>query len=210
MSGTQLFLANKLCECIYLMLYQVGRAATCSEGFVKCFLRVPRLLGCTAADMLKHGKRSENMLRNLRNKWPPHLVVSLRAFSKYYSYYPFQSMVWYALIHCRIRKKSKMKLRGGKFKSLKKPPATSVQNSIGNMQLWAHNNGYCDKAQKSTHDATAMLDSIENYWRGSNVVETTTITYTVWWIQLYFRNWSIWAKGYSRMSQFWNTAHPVL
>ena len=29
-----------------------GGAATCSEGFVKCFLRVPRLLGCTAAAML--------------------------------------------------------------------------------------------------------------------------------------------------------------
>ena len=25
---------------------------TCSEGFVQCFLRVPRLLGCTAAAML--------------------------------------------------------------------------------------------------------------------------------------------------------------
>ena len=32
-------------------MYQVG-AAACSEGFVKCFLRVPRLLGCTAAAML--------------------------------------------------------------------------------------------------------------------------------------------------------------
>ena len=30
----------------------LGGAATCSEGFVKCFLRVPRLLGCTAAAML--------------------------------------------------------------------------------------------------------------------------------------------------------------
>ena len=29
-----------------------GGAATCSEGFVKCFPRVPRLLGCTAAAML--------------------------------------------------------------------------------------------------------------------------------------------------------------
>merc|ERR1719264_913154 len=29
-----------------------GGAATCCEGFVKCFLRVPRLLGCTAAAML--------------------------------------------------------------------------------------------------------------------------------------------------------------
>ena len=30
----------------------LGGAATCSEGFVKFFLRVPRLLGCTAAAML--------------------------------------------------------------------------------------------------------------------------------------------------------------
>ena len=30
----------------------LGGAATCSEGFVKCFPRVPRLLGCTAAAML--------------------------------------------------------------------------------------------------------------------------------------------------------------
>ena len=30
----------------------VGGAATCTEGFVNCFLRVPRLLGCTAAAML--------------------------------------------------------------------------------------------------------------------------------------------------------------
>ena len=40
---------------------------TCSEGFVQCFLRVPRLLGCTAAAMLprpcKQGKLSENILQ---------------------------------------------------------------------------------------------------------------------------------------------------
>ena len=30
----------------------LGGVATCSEGFVKCFLRVPRLLGCTAAAVL--------------------------------------------------------------------------------------------------------------------------------------------------------------
>ena len=29
-----------------------GGAATCSEVFIKCFLRAPRLLGCTAAAML--------------------------------------------------------------------------------------------------------------------------------------------------------------
>ena len=30
----------------------LGWAATCSKGFVKCFPRVPRLLGCTASAML--------------------------------------------------------------------------------------------------------------------------------------------------------------
>ena len=30
----------------------LGGAATCPEGFVNCFLRVPRLLGYTAAAML--------------------------------------------------------------------------------------------------------------------------------------------------------------
>ena len=50
-------------------------AATCSEGFVNCFLRVG-LLGCNAAAMLpKQGELSENILvQNLRNKWPPHPV----------------------------------------------------------------------------------------------------------------------------------------
>ena len=36
----------------YLCREIPGGAATCSEGFVKCFMRVPRLLGCTAAAML--------------------------------------------------------------------------------------------------------------------------------------------------------------
>ena len=34
-----------------------GGAATCSEDFVKCFLRVPRLLGCTAAAMLPKARK---------------------------------------------------------------------------------------------------------------------------------------------------------
>ena len=54
-----------------------GGAATCSEGFVYFFLRVPQ--GCLAVLQLpcypsKQGELLENMLQNLRNKWPPHPV----------------------------------------------------------------------------------------------------------------------------------------
>ena len=45
------------------MFIILGGAATCSEGFVICFL----LLCSTAA--------AKNILQNLWNKWPPHLVT---------------------------------------------------------------------------------------------------------------------------------------
>ena len=49
----------------------MGGAATCSEGLVIWFLKVPHpCLGSMAAREL-----SENSLQNLRNKWPPHPVV---------------------------------------------------------------------------------------------------------------------------------------
>ena len=56
-------------------------AATCSEGFVKCCLRVPHYDYCFLS---QHGscsiagrpvKLSENILQNLRNKLPPKTVV---------------------------------------------------------------------------------------------------------------------------------------
>ena len=45
--------------------------------FCKGFPRVPRLLGCTAAAMLPKQTRelSENILQNLRKKWPHHQVL---------------------------------------------------------------------------------------------------------------------------------------
>ena len=62
----------------------LGGAATCSEGFVICFLKVP--LACLFS-MAATGQPntqytiqpiawelSENISQNLRNKWPPHLV----------------------------------------------------------------------------------------------------------------------------------------
>ena len=54
----------------------LGGAATCSEGFVKCFLRVPRVLGCTAAAMLPKQTREtfRKHITKLRNKWPSHPV----------------------------------------------------------------------------------------------------------------------------------------
>ena len=59
---------------------QIG-AATCSEGFVKCCLRVPHY---DYYFLSQHGscsiagrpvKLSENILQNLRNKLPPKTVV---------------------------------------------------------------------------------------------------------------------------------------
>ena len=57
-----------------------GGAATCSEGFVKCFLRVPRLLCCTAAAMLPKQARvlMENMKQNLSDKLPPQTVLNIK------------------------------------------------------------------------------------------------------------------------------------
>ena len=45
----------------------LGGAATCSEGFVKCFQRVPTLLGCTAATMLPK-QASKGNLKKTYNK----------------------------------------------------------------------------------------------------------------------------------------------
>ena len=61
-----------------------GGAATCSEGFVYFFLRVPQ--GCLAVLQLpcypsKQGELLENMLQNLRNKWPPHPVPIFELFN---------------------------------------------------------------------------------------------------------------------------------
>ena len=53
----------------------LGGAATCSEGFATCFLKVPvACLGSIAA-AVQPGELSENILQNLRNKWPSHLVL---------------------------------------------------------------------------------------------------------------------------------------
>ena len=57
----------------------LGGEATCSEGFVNSFLRVPQAVGLyTEAAMLPKqaggGGLLENILQNLRNKWPPHPV----------------------------------------------------------------------------------------------------------------------------------------
>ena len=58
--------------------FVLGGAATCSKGFVNCFLRVPQAVGqyCTALPCCpsKQGEFLENILQNLRNKWPPHPV----------------------------------------------------------------------------------------------------------------------------------------
>ena len=53
-SGTQILLTLRwdLCRRARQVETLPGKAATCSEGIVKCFLRVPRLLGCTAAAIL--------------------------------------------------------------------------------------------------------------------------------------------------------------
>ena len=55
-----------------------GGAATCSERFCKMFSESSP--GCWPVLQLpccpsKQGKLSENILQNLRNKWPPHLVL---------------------------------------------------------------------------------------------------------------------------------------
>ena len=49
----------------------LGGAATCSEGFLICFLKVPfDCLGSMAAAVMP-GELSE---KNLRNKWLPHPI----------------------------------------------------------------------------------------------------------------------------------------
>ena len=56
----------------------LGGAATCSEGFVICFLQVPlACLGSTAAAVQpnSNGKLSEKSKKKLLNKWPPHPVL---------------------------------------------------------------------------------------------------------------------------------------
>ena len=61
-------------------LVPVG-AATCSEGFVYFFLKVPQAVGlycsCHAAQASK-GNFKKKILQNLRNKWPPHPVEDCR------------------------------------------------------------------------------------------------------------------------------------
>ena len=61
-------------DLLYSMNQIQSGTATCSEGFVTCFLRVPRLLGCTAATMLPKQVRGTFRKQNLQNKWPPHPV----------------------------------------------------------------------------------------------------------------------------------------
>ena len=55
----------------YLVCLILGGAATCSEGFLICFLKVPfDCLGSMAAAVMP-GELSE---KNLRNKWLPHPI----------------------------------------------------------------------------------------------------------------------------------------
>ena len=72
-----------ICVCIAPIcpVQVLGGAATCLEGFVICFLRVPlACLGSMAAAVKQAhgpGELSENSLQNLRNKWPPHPVEAI-------------------------------------------------------------------------------------------------------------------------------------
>ena len=53
-------------------------AATCSEGFVKCFPRVPQAIGLYSSCQRKQWEFSENILQNLWNKLPPPQTEQLR------------------------------------------------------------------------------------------------------------------------------------
>ena len=70
----------------------LGGAATCSEGFVNCFLRVPQALGCTAAAMLPKQAREllDNILQNLPQQVPAPPSISARFGSVTYHF-----IFWY-------------------------------------------------------------------------------------------------------------------
>ena len=58
--------------------YLLGGAATCSEGFVISFLKVPlACLGNMASAVQPNGLGTfQKSLQNLQNKWPPHPVCA--------------------------------------------------------------------------------------------------------------------------------------
>ena len=66
----------QILQCIYRQFGILDGAATCFEGFVKSFIKVP--LAClgsmhgSCSISLQPGELSEKSEQNLWNKWPPH------------------------------------------------------------------------------------------------------------------------------------------
>ena len=61
-----------IAHCLLLGSCVLGGAATCYEGFVICFLKVPLpCLGSCSTGSPTAWELSEDILQNLWNKWPP-------------------------------------------------------------------------------------------------------------------------------------------
>ena len=73
----------RLChERILAWAVRSGGGATCSKGFVICFLKIPIACVGSCCTAQWPGELSENILQNLRNKLRPHTVCWLRGRSR--------------------------------------------------------------------------------------------------------------------------------